>query len=85
MSTVAVVTGASTGIGHATAEALLRLGWRVIGVSLDEERSRLAYERLRPVADEACIKELGEVAEGMRGHDTPGWGVSSSFRLRWTC
>jgi NAD(P)-dependent dehydrogenase (short-subunit alcohol dehydrogenase family) len=53
MSTVAVVTGVSTGLGHATAEALLRQGWRVIGVSRDEERSRLAYERLRPIADEA--------------------------------
>lgn len=53
MPTVAVVTGVSTGIGHATADALLRQGWHVIGVSRDEQRLRLAYERLRVVADEA--------------------------------
>ena len=53
MSPVAVVTGVSTGLGHATAHALLCRGWRVIGVSRDEERSRRAYEPLRRAADDA--------------------------------
>jgi NAD(P)-dependent dehydrogenase (short-subunit alcohol dehydrogenase family) len=50
---VAIVTGASIGLGFATVEALLRKGWRVIGVSRDPRRSARADERLRPVADAA--------------------------------
>jgi NAD(P)-dependent dehydrogenase (short-subunit alcohol dehydrogenase family) len=36
----AVVTGASAGIGKATAVALARMGWRVIGVGRDRHGRR---------------------------------------------
>ncbi len=49
----AVVTGGSSGIGLATAEQLVRLGWSVTIVSKDRERSESALERLRAVALEA--------------------------------
>lgn len=44
---VAVVTGASAGIGKATAEALVRMGWHVIGTGRDPERSNQAEAELR--------------------------------------
>lgn len=39
---VAVVTGASSGIGKSTARKLVRLGWQVIGVGRDPERCAVA-------------------------------------------
>lgn len=47
---VGVVTGASTGLGRATAEALLRRGWRVIAVSRDPDRASLAARRFEEIA-----------------------------------
>ena len=41
-----VVTGATSGIGLATAERLVRLGAAVIGVGRSEERCREAQNRL---------------------------------------
>ena len=35
-SRIAIVTGAASGIGRATAERLERDGWRVVGIDLDE-------------------------------------------------
>lgn len=46
MSKVAVVTGASAGIGKAAAKALLAMGWRVIGVGRDAARCAAAEAEL---------------------------------------
>ena len=43
---VAVVTGASAGIGESTARKLVELGWQVIGVGRDPERSAQATTRI---------------------------------------
>ena len=47
---VAVVTGASSGIGKATAKAFARLGWRVIGVGRDPARSAAALAEITECA-----------------------------------
>ncbi len=52
MSAVAVVTGASSGIGKEVAKTLAGQGWRVIGIGRDARRSAAA---------EAEIGEVGEV------------------------
>lgn len=44
---VAVVTGASSGIGKVTAKTLLQQGWRVIGVGRDAERCAAAEAEIR--------------------------------------
>lgn len=49
-SKVAVVTGASSGIGKATAKDLVRLGWHVIGVGRNPERSAAAEAEIAQVA-----------------------------------
>jgi NAD(P)-dependent dehydrogenase (short-subunit alcohol dehydrogenase family) len=46
----AVVTGASAGIGKATAVALARMGWRVIGVGRNPARSAAAEAEIRAAA-----------------------------------
>jgi NAD(P)-dependent dehydrogenase (short-subunit alcohol dehydrogenase family) len=47
---VAVVTGASAGIGRAAAVALASRGWRVIGLGRDAERSAAAEAEIAAVA-----------------------------------
>jgi NAD(P)-dependent dehydrogenase (short-subunit alcohol dehydrogenase family) len=47
---VAVVTGASSGIGLETAKALAAMGWRVIGQGRHPERSASAEKAIRAVA-----------------------------------
>ncbi len=63
---LALVTGASRGIGHAIAEELRRLGANVVGTSTTEEGAKKINGRVLDVRNaeqcEALIKDLGEVA-----------------------
>ena len=63
---LALVTGASRGIGLAIAEALRRQGANVVGTSTTEEGAKRINGRVLNVQDaaqcDALIKELGEVA-----------------------
>ena len=47
---IAVVTGASSGIGKAVAKALVARGWHVIGQGRDPERTRAAATEIRAAA-----------------------------------
>jgi NAD(P)-dependent dehydrogenase (short-subunit alcohol dehydrogenase family) len=47
---VAVVTGASSGIGLEAAKALAAAGWRIIGVGRDRDRSMAALAEIRAAA-----------------------------------
>jgi 3-oxoacyl-[acyl-carrier protein] reductase len=63
---LALVTGASRGIGFAIAEELRRLGANVVGTSTTEEGAKKISGRVLDVRNaeqcEALVKELGEVA-----------------------
>jgi NAD(P)-dependent dehydrogenase (short-subunit alcohol dehydrogenase family) len=61
---VAVVTGASAGIGKATGRMLAQAGWRVIGVGRDPGRSATAEAELRAATPGAQVDFLrGDFAE----------------------
>lgn len=49
-SRVIVITGASSGIGRASAEAFARMGWHVIGTGRDPERCAAAEQSIRAIA-----------------------------------
>lgn len=54
---VAVVSGASSGIGKETASALMRLGWQVIGIGRDPHRCGSAAVEIRAEArDDARLE-----------------------------
>jgi 3-oxoacyl-[acyl-carrier protein] reductase len=63
---LALVTGASRGIGLAIAEALRRQGANVVGTSTTEEGAKRIHGRVLNVQDaaqcDALVKELGDVA-----------------------
>src|SRR5262245_32110003 len=52
---VAVVTGASAGIGKAAAKALVQQGWRVIGTGRNPERSKAALKEIQAHAPAARV------------------------------
>jgi NAD(P)-dependent dehydrogenase (short-subunit alcohol dehydrogenase family) len=58
---LAVVTGGSSGIGQAAAEALVRRGWSVTIVSRDRARSAAALARLEQIAPTAAPPEAAPV------------------------
>jgi NAD(P)-dependent dehydrogenase (short-subunit alcohol dehydrogenase family) len=67
---VAVVTGASTGIGRAIARSMLEAGMRVVLASQNEQRLHQAVDELRPlgevigvptdVSDETALRHLAD-------------------------
>jgi NAD(P)-dependent dehydrogenase (short-subunit alcohol dehydrogenase family) len=58
---VAIVTGASRGLGFALAAALLRDGWKVVADARGEEELAAAAHRLRPLGELVAI--AGDVAD----------------------
>ena len=52
---VAVITGASSGIGKETAKALAAQGWRVIAIGRNPSRCAAAAEEIRAVSDDGQV------------------------------
>jgi NAD(P)-dependent dehydrogenase (short-subunit alcohol dehydrogenase family) len=68
----ALVTGGTTGIGHAIAEALIGAGARVMISGQDPKRVKAAEQRLGSnaigvVADNRSVAQIGQLADRVRG------------------
>lgn len=76
---LAVVTGASSGIGAATALALGAEGWRVVGVARGREALEAVAGRVREAGGEAVVEPLdaGDAAAvlAMAERVRSAWGV----------
>lgn len=84
-SQTAIVTGAASGIGHATARRLLDSGWRVVSVDIDAERlnhavSDLDSPRARGYAADVSQAETWEALSAMT-ESTLGLVVHNAFAL----
>jgi NAD(P)-dependent dehydrogenase (short-subunit alcohol dehydrogenase family) len=69
---VAVVTGASSGLGLETAKELAARGWRVIGQGRNPERTALAENKIRAVAKapfDMILADLALLADAARAAD----------------
>ena len=62
---VAVVTGASSGIGKETAKALAGQGWRIIALGRDPARSAAADVEIRAASIGQSV-EVGTIAYEVR-------------------
>ena len=56
---VAVITGASSGIGKQVAKALAAQGWRIIGTGRDAQRMAAAEAEIRAVSATGEVELLG--------------------------
>jgi uncharacterized protein len=89
---LAVVTGASSGIGAATAQALGALGWQVVLVARRAGRLEEVAERVRAAGGRAHVEALdagdaravAEMADRVRSRlGTPGAIVNSAGAGEW--
>ena len=53
-----VITGGNAGIGRATAEALAKLGARVVITSRDDERGRQAVDDIRRASGNSSVESV---------------------------
>ena len=72
----AIITGATGGLGYATAEGLARAGHRVVLTGRNADRGRLAVERLRQAVPSATLE--------YRPLDVSSLAAVAQFAAEWT-